>query len=148
MKVILKKDLRTLGRAGDIKQVKDGYARNYLLPRGIAELATEGAIKSWKSAEERRKKKREQENKALSAVAEKISAITLSFSRKVNEDGQMFGSVAKSDILKSLKAADIEIDREAIDLPASIKAVGNFEVPVYLNSDVSAKIKVTVTAQN
>lgn len=148
MKVILKKDLRTLGRAGDIKQVKDGYARNYLLPRGIAELATEGAVKSWKSAEEKRKKKREQENKALSAIAEKISAITLSFTRKVNEEGQMFGSVAKSDLLKSLKAADIEINREMIDLPNSIKAVGNFEVPVYLNADVSAKIKVTVVPQS
>ncbi|GAB4029094.1 MAG: 50S ribosomal protein L9 [Elusimicrobiota bacterium] len=148
MKVILKKDLRTLGRAGDIKQVKDGYARNYLLPRGIAELATEGAVKSWKSAEEKRKKKREQENKALSAIAEKISAITLSFTRKVNEEGQMFGSVAKSDLLKSLKAADIEINREMIDLPNSIKAVGNFEVPVYLNADVSAKIKVSVVPQS
>lgn len=148
MKVILKKDLRTLGRAGDIKQVKDGYARNYLLPRGIAELATDGAVKSWKSAEEKRKKKREQENKALSVIAEKISGITLSFTRKVNEEGQMFGSVAKSDILKSLKAADIEINREMIDLPSSIKAVGNFEVPVYLNADVSAKIKVSVVPQS
>jgi len=148
MKVILKKDFRTLGRSGDIKQVKDGYARNYLLPRGIAEVATDGAIKSWKSAEDKRKKKREQENKALSAIAEKISQITLSFTRKVNEDGIMFGSVAKGDIVKSLKAADVEIKREMIDLPSSIKAVGNFEVSVYLNADVSAKIKVTVVAQN
>lgn len=148
MKVILKKDLRTLGKAGDIKQVKDGYARNYLLPLGIAELATQGAIKSWKSAQEKMKKKRDQENKALSAIAEKISSITLSFSRKVNEEGQMFGSVAKSDILKSLKAADIQISKEMLDMPSSIKAVGNYEISIHLNSDVSAKIKVSVTPQN
>jgi len=148
MKVILKKNLRTLGRIGDIKEVKDGYARNYLIPRGIAELATEGAIRAWKSAEEKRKKKIEQENKILKQIAEKISQITLSFSRPVSEEGVMFGSVAKSDILKSLKAAEINIHKDNIMLKESIKNLGNFEVEIVLSPDISAKLKINVTAEN
>ncbi|PIS47207.1 MAG: 50S ribosomal protein L9 [Elusimicrobia bacterium CG08_land_8_20_14_0_20_51_18] len=148
MKVILKKSLRNLGKMGDVKQVKDGYARNYLLPRGIAEPATEGAVSAWKSAQEKRKKKFEQENKALQLVADKISQVTLSFSRAVSPEGVMFGSVAKSDILKALKAADVQIDKEMIVLPASIKAVGAFEIEIILNVDITAKVKVNVTAQN
>jgi len=148
MKVILKKNLRTLGRIGDIKEVKDGYARNYLIPRGIAELATEGAIRAWKSAEEKRKKKIEQENKILKQIAEKILQITLSFSRPVSEEGVMFGSVAKSDILKSLKAAEINIHKDNIMLKESIKNLGNFEVEIVLSPDISAKLKINVTAEN
>lgn len=148
MKVILKKSMRNLGKMGDVKQVRDGYARNYLLPRGIAEPATEGAIRAWKSAEEKRKKKMEQENKVLQQVADKISQVTLSFTRAVSPEGAMFGSVAKSDILKSLKAADVQIDKDMVSLPASIKAVGSFDVEIILSAEVSAKVKVNVTAQN
>jgi len=147
MKIILKKDVRKLGRAGDVKTVKDGYARNFLIPNKLAELATDGAVRTWEAAQEKRKKKIEQENKVLKQIAEKISALTLSFTRTVGEEGQMFGSVAKSDIVKSLKAANIDIDREAIDLPSSIKSIGNFEVNIYLNHDVSAKLKIVVTPQ-
>jgi large subunit ribosomal protein L9 len=147
MKIILKKDVRKLGRAGDVKTVKDGYARNFLIPNKLAELATDGAVRTWEAAQEKRKKKIEQENKVLKQIAEKISALTLSFTRTVGEEGQMFGSVAKSDIIKSLKAANIDIDREAIDLPSSIKSIGNFEVNIYLNHDVSAKLKIVVTPQ-
>jgi large subunit ribosomal protein L9 len=147
MKIILKKDVRKLGRAGDVKTVKDGYARNFLIPNKLAELATDGAVRTWEAAQEKRKKKIEQENKVFKQIAEKISALTLSFTRTVGEEGQMFGSVAKGDIVKSLKAANIDIDREAIDLPSSIKSIGNFEVNIYLNHDVSAKLKIVVTPQ-
>ncbi|MCX7647172.1 MAG: 50S ribosomal protein L9 [Elusimicrobiales bacterium] len=103
MKVILKKDYIHLGREGEIKEVKNGYARNFLIPRGIATIATEGAVKALKTSEERRKKKQEQKNKALKDLASKISQVTLSFSRTKNEEGQMFGSVTKAEVLKSLK---------------------------------------------
>lgn len=148
MKVILKKNLKNLGRIGEIKEVKDGYARNFLIPKGIAELATEGAIRAWKAAEEKRKKKIEQEHKALQALADKISQITLSFSRAVSPEGVMFGSVAKSDIIKQLKAADINISKDCIKLKESIKNTGTFEVEVELSPDVSAKLKINVTPQN
>ncbi|KAF0125822.1 MAG: large subunit ribosomal protein L9 [Elusimicrobia bacterium] len=148
MKVILKKNIEKLGRMGEVKQVRDGYARNYLVPRGMAEKATETVIKSWKAGEVRRAKRVSQENEALTALATRISAVTLSFSRPVSEDGTMYGSVAKSDIVKSLKGADIEIHKDQVRLPASIKAVGETEVEIALKPGITAKVKITVTAQN
>ena len=148
MKVILKKDVHTVGRSGEIKTVKDGYARNFLMPRGMAELATEGAMRAWKNSAAKRTKRVSAENEALGGLAKRLSAITLSFSRPVSDDGVMFGSVAKSDIIKNLAAADIEINKEMIRLPASIKAVGTFEVEIALKADITAKVKVAVSAQS
>ncbi|MCX5785128.1 MAG: 50S ribosomal protein L9 [Elusimicrobia bacterium] len=148
MKVILKKDVSNIGLTGEIKQVKDGYARNYLLPRGLVELATEGALKAWKNSEVRRSKRLAQENTGLEGIAKRLTAITLSFSRPVSEEGVMFGSIAKSDIIKNLQAADIKIHKDMIKLPASIKAVGNFEVEIALKQNITAKVKVAVSAQS
>ena len=147
MKVILKKDVSNLGKAGEIKEIKDGYGRNYLIPKGFVEIATDGVIRSWKSSEEKRKKRIAQESEVLKQVAEKISSITLSFSRPVSEEGTVFGSVAKSDIVKSLKAVDIDIHKDMVNLAASIKAVGNFEVEIILKSGIAANVKIVVTAQ-
>jgi large subunit ribosomal protein L9 len=145
MKVILKKDFIHLGREGEIKEVKDGYARNFLIPKGIAVVATEGAIKSLKASEERRKKKIEQRNKVLKELAQKISQLTLSFSRTKNEEGHMFGSVTKSDIIKALKAANIEIDRDNIILSSPLKEFGTFDIKVVLSPDISTSFKVNIT---
>jgi len=148
MKVILKKDIYNLGRSGEIKNVKDGYARNFLMPRGLVEAATEGALKAWKNSADKRAKRVASEDSALKELAKRLSAITLSFSRPVSEEGVMYGSVAKSDIIKNLAAADMEIDKDMIRLPASIKAVGTFEVEIALKPDITAKIKVAVSAQS
>ena len=148
MKVILKKDVSNIGLTGEIKQVKDGYARNYLLPRGLVEPATEGALKAWKNSEVRRSKRVAQENTGLTETAKRLTAITLSFSRPVSEEGVMFGSVAKSDIIKNLQAADIKIHKDMIKLPPSINAVGNFEVEIALKQNITAKVKVAVSAQS
>lgn len=148
MKVILKKDVNNLGRSGDIKTVKDGYARNFLMPRGMVEVATEGALKAWKNSAEKRAKRVSAEDSALKELAKRIDAITLSFSRPVSEDGVMYGSVAKSDIIKNLAAADIEVHKDMIRLPASIKAVGTFEVEIALKPDIAAKVKIAVSAQS
>lgn len=148
MKVILKKDVYNLGRSGDIKTVKDGYARNFLMPRGMAVAATEGALSAWKNSADKRAKRVSAENEAFGALAARLSAITLSFSRPVSEEGVMFGSVAKSDIIKNLAAADIDVHKDMIRLPASIKAVGTFEVEIALKPDITAKIKVAVSAQS
>ncbi len=148
MKVILKKDIEKLGRMGDVKQVRDGYARNYLVPRGLVEEATEKVVRSWKAGSDKRAKRVSQENEALKALATRISSVTLSFSRPVSEDGVMYGSVAKSDIVKSLKGADVEVHKDQVRLPASIKAVGETEVEIALKPEIVARIKITVTAQN
>jgi len=146
MKVILKKDYIHLGREGEIKEVRNGYARNFLIPRKIATPATEGAIKALKASEERRKKKIEQKNKALNELSSKISQVTLSFTRAKNDEGQMFGSVAKSDIIKALKAVNIELDKEHIDLKTPLKEFGSFEVGVNLSMDIKTKFKVNITS--
>ena len=148
MKVILKKDVLNLGRSGEIKVVRDGFARNFLMPRGLVEVATEGAMRAWKNSETKRTKRVTSETEALKGLAKRLDAITLSFSRPVSEDGVLFGSVAKSDIIKNLAAADIKVDKEMIRLAASIKAVGTFEVEIALKHDVVAKIKVAVSAQS
>jgi large subunit ribosomal protein L9 len=148
MKVILKKDVYNLGRSGEIKTVKDGYARNFLMPRGLVETATAGALKAWKNSADKRAKRVASEDSALKDLAKRIDAITLSFSRPVSEDGVMYGSVAKSDLIKNLAAADIEIHKDMIRLPASIKAVGTFEVEIALKPDITAKVKVAVSAQS
>lgn len=148
MKVILKKDVYKLGRSGDVKSVKDGYARNFLVPRGLAEQATDGALRAWKNSAEKRAKRVSAEDSALTELAKRLDAITLSFSRPVSEDGVMYGSVAKSDIIKNLAAADIEIHKDMIRLPASLKAVGTFEVEIALKPHITAKVKVAVSAQS
>jgi len=148
MKVILKKDVNNLGRSGEIKIVRDGYARNFLMPRGLVETATEGALKAWKNSADKRVKRAAAEDSALRDLAKRLGAITLSFSRPVSEDGVMFGSVAKSDIIKNLAAADMEINKDMIRLAASIKAVGTVEVEIVLKPDITTKIKVAVSAQS
>jgi len=148
MKVILKKDVSNLGRSGEVKTVRDGYARNFLMPRGLVEAATEGALRAWKNSETKRGKRAASESEAMKGLAKRLDAITLSFSRPVSEDGVMFGSVAKSDLIKNLAAADITVNKDMIRLPASLKAVGTFEVEIVLKPDIAAKIKVAVSAKS
>ena len=148
MKVILKKDIPSLGKTGEVKNVRDGYGRNFLVPRGLVEVATPGAMKAWKSSAEKRGKRIAVEDAGLQALAKKMSGITLSFSRPVSEEGVMFGSVAKSDIIKNLAAADIEVHKDMIKLPASLKTVGVFEVEIALKHEITAKVSITVTAQS
>ena len=147
MKVILRKEMLKIGHPGQVKNVADGYARNYLLPKGIAVQATESALKNWQLGEENRKKRIEKEVAAAKTVADKISGLSLAFTRPAGEDGQVFGSVSKTDILKSLKAAGHEIGKDMLELPAPIKELGEKEVEVHFKPGVSAKIKVKITAQ-
>ncbi|HOX21901.1 MAG TPA: 50S ribosomal protein L9 [Elusimicrobiales bacterium] len=147
MKVILRKEMRKIGHPGQVKNVADGYARNYLLPKGIAVEATEGELKNWQLGEENRKKRIDKEVAAAKVVAEKLTGLVLSFNRPAGEDGQVFGSVSKTDILKSLKAAGHDIAKDMVELPAPIKLVGESDVDVHLKPGVSTKIKVKIVAQ-
>lgn len=146
MKIILKQDIENLGRSGEIKVVKNGYARNYLIPRNMAEVATPGAIKAWQNSADRRAKYAAAQDAKLQELAKRISETTLSFARKVSEDGVMFGSVAKSDIVKKFAEKDIKITKDNVRLQASIKAVGNYEVEIALRYDVKVAVKVAVSA--
>ncbi len=132
--------------AGDIVEVKAGYARNFLLPQNMAEVATAGAIKNWQLGADRRAKKIEAELKEARAIAEKLEGVVLPFTKTVNGDGVVFGSVNKADIYKALVALGHKITKDNIELNMPVKALGETEVGIYLKPTVTAKIKVKIEA--
>ncbi|MFA5160741.1 MAG: 50S ribosomal protein L9 [Elusimicrobiales bacterium] len=147
MKVIIRKDVPALGKAGEVKNVRDGYARNYLLPRRMAELATDGALKNWKLGAQRRSDRAAKETAEAKALAGKMEGLVLSFTRAAGEDGKLFGSVGKSDIWKSVKASGHEIAKEAVDIAAPIKTVGDTDVTLRLAQGVTATVKIRIAAK-
>ena len=147
MKVILKNTVDNVGRAGEIKEVAAGYARNYLLPRKLAELATPSAVKYWEKGREKRAELIAAEVKAAKELAEKLAAVKLTFSMPASEEGKLFGSVGKTDVLKSLKAAGYDVPKNSVRLDTAIKTTGEHEVELRLQPEVTAKVKVTVSAR-
>jgi|SRR5579883_1395773 len=145
MKVILRSDVVKVGRAGDIKDVSDGFGRNFLLPKKLATLATPAALKVWERGKEKRAKALADQIAVTKQLAEKINGVSLSFSRPAGAEGKLFGSVGKSDIVKSLKTCGFDVDKNVVALETSIKKTGEHEVELRLLPEVSAKIKVTVT---
>ncbi len=147
MKVILRSVVDNLGRPGDIKEVKTGYARNYLLPRKLAELATDSSLKYWEKGKEKRATLVAGEVKASRELLEKLVGINLSFAVPASAEGKLFGSIGKADLLKSLKAAGYDVPKSSIRLETSIKTTGEHEVSLRLQPEVIAKVKVTVIAR-
>lgn len=148
MKVILTADVEKLGHTGTVKNVSDGYARNFLIPRKLAQQATPEAIQWVEKTQEKRKQLREQQVQKLRDQAAKMNGTALSFTRKVGDAGKLFGSVGKSDIVDSLKASGYVVDKNSIMLTAAIKEVGDSEVEVRLHPEAVAKIKVSVLARS
>ncbi len=147
MRVVLLKKVEGLGLEGDVVQVKDGYARNFLLPKGLALEATEGNIKALeqrKKSYELREIKKKEEALRLKGMLE---ALTLTLKRKTQEEGKLFGSVTSTDIAEALQRKGFEVDKKRIVLPKPIKAVGESFVPVKLFPQVEARIKVIVEAE-
>jgi len=147
MDIILREHVEHLGARGEIVKVADGYARNYLLPRKLALLATEG---NKKRVERERKiaEAREAEERAASeAIATRLSALELTFTRRVGETEQLYGSVTSGDIADALKAKGFDVDKRKILLPDALKALGEVTVPVKLHRDVTAQLKVTVAKE-
>jgi large subunit ribosomal protein L9 len=145
--VLLREDVDNLGGRGEIVKVKAGYARNYLLPRNIATLATKGNIKKVESERAALLKKVATERSTAEAQAAQMGDITLSFERKAGEAGTLFGSVTSMDIADALKAKGYEIDRRKITLKDAIKETGEYTVPVKLHREVILNVPVIVTAE-
>jgi large subunit ribosomal protein L9 len=147
MEVILKDDVVNLGHRGDLVKVADGYARNFLLPRKLALQATsanKAVVEQMKNAAARRSAT----EKALAeALAVKLEPVVLDFTRKSGEAGHLFGSVTSADIAAALDAKGFEIDRRKIQLPESIKTVGDHTVTIKLYREVAAHVKVNVLAE-
>lgn len=147
MEVILRQAVENLGQPGDLVKVSPGYARNYLLPRGVAFEATPGNIKRIQQEKARLEAAESQRRESASDLAKRLEEVSLTFSARVGEEGKLFGSVTSADIAQQLEAQGFEIERRQIDLPEPIKTLGVFRVPVRLHPDVKPEIKVWVIKQ-
>jgi large subunit ribosomal protein L9 len=147
MEIILRDHVEHLGSRGQIVKVADGYARNYLLPRKLALLATEANKKRVERERKIAEARESEERGAADAIATRLAALDLSFTRKVGETDHLFGSVTSQDIADAVKAKGFDVDKRKILLPDAIKALGEFTVPVRLHRDVTAQLKVTVSKE-
>ena len=148
MQVILKKDVQNLGEAGDIVNVKDGYARNFLFPKAAAEAATEGALKKREQNLARIKAKQEKLHKEALELAEKIENIgKLELTAKAGESGKLFGTITTKKLTEELLTqAGIEVDRKNVSLNAPINKIGEYTMLIKLTSKVKCELAVKVTA--
>ena len=146
MRVLLTKDVENIGRAGDVKEVADGYGRNYLLPRKLAIAAGRGAEAEAKRLRDAAVKKETKERNDAQAVADEIDNKTVVVRLKVGAEDKAFGSITNQDVAQALKAQHrVEIDRHKIDLKEPIKSLGEHQVPLKLHRDVTASVNVIVT---
>lgn len=146
MEVILVSEVPKLGQAGDIVRVKPGYARNYLIPQGLAMLATRGRRKELEHKQRMIEDRERKQIQAYEARARALSEVELEFARRSGEDGKLFGSVTRAEIAEGIEARGFEIDRRKIELSEPIKDLGEHEVEISLHREVKAQLKVKVIA--
>ena len=148
MIVILNRDIKGTGKAGDVVNVSDGYARNMLIPKGYATEATEGNIRNLKKQKAIAAEKKAEEKAAAQQTAGKIGKVSVEIKTKAGEGGRIFGSITSKDIADALKAQhNITVDKKKILLDSPIKQTGEMTVEIKLYTDVNAKLKVVVNAQ-
>lgn len=149
MKVILLQDVDNLGKAGDLKDVANGYARNYLLPRRLAAGATPSLLANHQQRIAAEKNKKEKLEEANMQQAERLGNITLTFKARVGKQGRLYGSITSQDIAAGLRESEgITIDRRLIEMSDPIRAVGTYMVPVKIASKLQPKITVNVIDEN
>lgn len=144
MKVILRKDLLNLGNMGEIVNVRDGYARNYLIPRDYAYYASESAIKRLEIEKQHRNKRLAQEKVTAESLAASLADVQISIAMKVGEEGKLYGSVTTTMIAQELNNKGFDIDRRHIIIEDAIKTLGVFDAKVRLHPEVTTSIKVWV----
>ena len=147
MDVILREDVEKLGRAGEVVTVKDGYGRNFLLPRGLAFLATDSNRRRLEAERKQLDRRTAAAVGEAREVAVRIEAVSLSFTMKAGEGDKLFGSVTAGDIADRLAAEGFAVDKRAVELPEPIKALGAYKVPVRLHADVKPEIRVWVVKE-
>lgn len=148
MEIILREHVDKLGRRGDVVKVADGYARNYLLPRKLALVATEGNRKQVERERAKLEAKEVEERGASETMATAMAGVEIVIARKVGEAETLYGSVTSADIAEALATKGFEIERRKLQLPEPIKQIGEFDVPVRLHRDVLAHVKVRVVAED
>ena len=147
MKIILRKDFEKLGKAGEIIETKHGYARNYLIPNGIAVAATSANMKIYEQERRAIERKTQQEMEEAQKFAAKLNGLSITATVQVGEEDKVFGAVTSQNIADLLVEKGVEVDRKKINLEEPLKALGVFEVPIKLHSQVEAQIKVWVVRE-
>lgn len=147
MDVILRQDVDKLGRAGEVVTVKDGYGRNFLLPRGLAFLATDANKRRLDADRAQRSRKHAAEAAAAGDIAVRIATLSITFTMKAGEGDKLFGSVTAGDVADRLKAEGFDIDKKAIELAEPLKALGVYKVPVRLHAEVKPELRVWVVRE-
>ena len=147
MEVILREHVDNLGRRGEVVKVADGYARNYLLPRKLALLVTDGNKKQIERERAKFEAKEAEELKVAEALRDRLANLDIVIARKVGETEALYGSVTTADIAEALHAKGFDIDRRKLQLAEPIKKVGEFEIPLRLHRDVPMQLKVKVVAE-
>ena len=148
MQIILLEKVVNLGNLGDVVKVKDGYARNFLIPQRMAKRATPAAMAEFEARRAELEKIAAEKLAAAQALAEKLSGVAVSVARKAGMDGRLFGSVGNADVADALKAAGFDIDKAAVRMPEGpLKALGEFPLDVALHTDVLATVTVAVVAE-
>lgn len=145
--VILREDVENLGKAGEVVSVRDGYARNYLLPQGKAYEATAASLRRLEEESRRRDRAAAREEERAEALGRKLEGRSVTFQMRAGEEGKLFGSVTAADIANALAAEGLEVDRHVIGLEEPLKQLGVFRVPIRLHTRVRPEITVWVVAQ-
>jgi large subunit ribosomal protein L9 len=147
MEIILREDVQHLGKAGEVVKVRDGYARNYLLPHGLAYPATDGNKKRIVFEAERLSKQRATERQSAEVAAQALTSVELVFTMKVGEEDKLYGSVTAGDVQRLLEERGIHIDKRKVDLPEPLRALGEYRVGLRIHPDVRPEILVRVVAE-
>lgn len=147
MKVILREDVYNLGKSGELVNVKDGYARNFLLPRNLAMLANEANVRQLQHEKSVIELRQQKMKGAAQDLAKKFDGASVKITRKVGEQDKLYGSVTALDVAEALAAANLKVERRMIHLPEPIRSVGTFEVELRLHREVTAKVSVTVEGE-
>jgi large subunit ribosomal protein L9 len=144
MKVILTGDVEKLGKSGDLKDVSDGFARNFLIPRRLAVPAAGGAYRAWQHDVASREEKRQREREDAEVAAQRIASTTLTLGVKVGEGGKLYGSIGAKDIADALGRRGIEVDRHRVDLEEPLKTLGTYKVAVRMLAGLTPEVTVVV----
>ena len=148
MKVLLIKDVKSLGKAGEIKEVKDGYGQKFLIAKGFAKRATDEVIEAWKKEQEERAKQEAEEIARLKDIEKRLADVKLVIKHKLGANGSLYGAVTKEEIAEALKAQEgIEIDKKSVEIKNPIKTAGNFDISVKLGHGIHATLHLEIVGE-
>ncbi|MNO15007.1 50S ribosomal protein L9 [compost metagenome] len=147
MKVIFLKDVKGQGKKGEIKEVSEGYAQNFLIPRGLVRLATEGNVKTLENQTAAEVKRKENEKQEAVNLGKKLEEMTIGLKAKAGEGGRLFGAITSKQVAEALEKAGVKIDKRKIEMHDPIRTLGVTQVPVKLHPEVKATLKVQVTEE-